>query len=215
MVINAAKKSHFHCQGYTFPYSENVSIAFRYGCKWQGTKVWHYCGTYPTNDMTVIRDERNKARDLVKAGIDPRANKKVVKIDAQAAIVEAIRANEQKRTEALTFNDLYMAWIKDDVNRSDGNKYITQSFGKYAIPVLAISRHDIYPRIICGICTGQSSQQARQPLRLSYRRTSGRCCAGRKSANLGAPCLSTAIPPNWWISKNSSQTITPKSASGN
>jgi hypothetical protein len=157
MVINAAKKSHFHCQGYTFPYSENVSIAFRYGCKWQGTKVWHYCGTYPTNDMTVIRDERNKARDLVKAGIDPRANKKVVKIDAQAAIVEAIRANEQKRTEALTFNDLYMAWIKDDVNRSDGNKYITQSFGKYAIPVLAISRYDIYPRIICGMFTVQSS----------------------------------------------------------
>jgi integrase len=73
---------------------------------------------------------------LVKAGIDPRANKKVVKIEAQAAIVEVIRADEQKRTEALTFNDLYTVWIKDGVNRSDGNKYITQSFGKHAISVL-------------------------------------------------------------------------------
>jgi integrase len=117
-------------------FSGSVSIHFRYAFKWADKVAWHYCGSYPANDMTSIRDERNKARDLVKAGIDPRANKKVVKIEAQAAIVEIIRADEQKRTEALTFNDLYTAWIKDGVNRSDGNKYITQSLGKHAIPVL-------------------------------------------------------------------------------
>jgi integrase len=117
-------------------FSGSVSIHFRYAFKWADKVAWHYCGSYPANDMTDIRDERNKARDLVKAGIDPRANKKVVKIEAQAAIVEVIRADEQKRTEALTFNDLYKVWIKDGVNRSDGNKYITQSFGKHAIPVL-------------------------------------------------------------------------------
>lgn len=116
--------------------NDNVSIAFRYGFKWQGKKAWHYCGAYPANDMTAIREERDKARALVKAGIDPRANKKVVKIEAQAAIVEVIRADEQKRTEALSFNDLYKVWIKDGVNRSDGNKYITQSLSKHAIPVL-------------------------------------------------------------------------------
>ncbi len=117
-------------------FSGSASIHFRYAFKWADKVAWHYCGSYPANDMTAIRDERNKARDLVKAGIDPRANKKVVKIEAQAAIVEVIRADEQKRTEALTFNDLYKVWIKDGVNRSDGNKYITQSFGKHAIPVL-------------------------------------------------------------------------------
>jgi len=117
-------------------FSGSVSIHFRYAFKWADKVAWHYCGSYPANDMTAIRDERNKSRDLVKAGIDPRANKKVVKIEAQAAIVEVIRADEQKRTEALTFNDLYKIWIKDGVNRSDGNKYITQSFGKHAIPVL-------------------------------------------------------------------------------
>ncbi|MEQ1741063.1 MAG: Arm DNA-binding domain-containing protein [Candidatus Nitrotoga sp.] len=88
-------------------FSGSVSIHFRYAFKWADKVAWHYCGAYPANDMTVIRDERNKARDLVKAGIDPRANKKVAKIEAQAAIVEVIRADEQKRTEALTFNDLY------------------------------------------------------------------------------------------------------------
>ena len=117
-------------------FSGSVSIHFRYAFKWADKVAWHYCGSYPANDMTSIRDERNKARDLVKAGIDPRANKKVIKIEAQAAIVEVIRADEQKRTEALTFNDLYKVWIKDGVNRSDGNKYITQSLGKHAIPVL-------------------------------------------------------------------------------
>ncbi|MDD5300090.1 MAG: tyrosine-type recombinase/integrase [Gallionella sp.] len=118
-------------------FSGSVSIHFRYAFKWADKVAWHYCGAYPANDMTTIREERDKARALVKSGIDPRANKKVVKIEAQAAIVEVIRADEQKRTEALTFNDLYKIWIKDGVNRSDGNKYITQSFGKHAIPVLA------------------------------------------------------------------------------
>lgn len=116
--------------------TENVSIAFRYGFKWQGKKAWHYCGTYPTKDMAAIRGERDKARDLVKAGIDPRANKIAAKIEAQASVDATIKADEQRRTEALTFNDLYKVWIKDGVNRSDGNKYITQSFGKHAIPVL-------------------------------------------------------------------------------
>lgn len=117
-------------------FSGTVSIHFRYAFKWAGKVAWHYCGAYPTNDMTTIREERNQARGLVKAGIDPRASKKVVKIEAQAAIVEIIRADEQRRTEAFTFNDLYKTWIKDGVNRSDGNKYIIQSFSKHAIPAL-------------------------------------------------------------------------------
>jgi len=114
----------------------SVSIVFRYGFKWQGKKVWHYCGSYPASDLAEIRNERDKSRDLVKAGVDPRANKKSVRIEAQAAVEATIQADVQKRTEALGFNDLYQAWIKDGVNRSDGNKYLTQSFGKHALPVL-------------------------------------------------------------------------------
>ncbi len=117
-------------------YSGSVSIHFRYAFKWVNKVTWQYCGAYPTNDMTVIREERNKARDLVKAGIDPRANKKVVKIEAQAAIVDVIRADEQKRASALTFQDLHTAWLRDGVNRSDGNKYIMQSFQRHALPTL-------------------------------------------------------------------------------
>jgi len=116
--------------------SGNVSIVFRYAFKWEGKVSWQYCGTYPATDIAAIREERDKARDFVKAGIDPRAYKVAAKIEAQAAVVEVIRADEQKRTEALTFKDLFDVWIKDGVNRSDGNKYLNQSFSKHAIPIL-------------------------------------------------------------------------------
>ena len=114
----------------------SVSIHFRYAFKWAEKVAWHYCGSYPSSDMTAIRKERDKARDLVKAGVDPRAQKVVAKIEAREAVEEAIRADELKRTERLTFNDLYQVWIKDGVSRSDGNKYLIQSFGKHAIPRL-------------------------------------------------------------------------------
>ncbi|MDO9050528.1 MAG: tyrosine-type recombinase/integrase [Methylotenera sp.] len=45
-------------------------------------------------------------------------------------------AAEQHKNEASTFNDLYLIWLRDGVNRSDGNRYISQSFSKHAIPVL-------------------------------------------------------------------------------
>ena len=117
-------------------FSGSVSIHFRYAFKLADKVAWHYCGAYPTNEMTAIRKERDKARALVKAGIDPRAHKVVEKIKERTTIEEAIRADELKRTQALTFDDLFQKWIMDGVSRSDGNKYITQSFGKHAIPSL-------------------------------------------------------------------------------
>ncbi|PTR17236.1 uncharacterized protein DUF4102 [Nitrosospira sp. Nsp2] len=137
--------------------SGSVSVVFRYAFKWQGKVAWHYCGTYPAVDIAVVREERDKARDLVKSGVDPRSHKVAVKIEAQAAVLEIIRVDEQKRTEALTFSDLYGIWIEDGVSRSDGNKYIRQSFGKHAIPVLRDIKvqhltenhlRDLYRRII-------------------------------------------------------------------
>lgn len=127
----------------------DVSISFRYGFKWQGKKAWHYCGTYPAVDMADIRSERDNTRKLVKDGVDPRANKKVVRILAQAAIDATIKAEEQRRSECLAFKDLFDVWIKDGVSRSDGNKYLILTFSKHALPVLGsieirrLSEHDL------------------------------------------------------------------------
>ena len=86
--------------------------------------------------LDEIRDERNKAKLLVKQGIDPRTKKTADKIEAQAEIDEIIIAEEQKRTAKFTFNDLYKTWIKDGVNRADDNKFIMLTFDNHAIPQL-------------------------------------------------------------------------------
>lgn len=120
----------------TVRFSQKISIHFRYQFRWQGKTAWHYCGIYPMTELTAIRAERDKARDLVKSGVDPRTDKKAAKIEAQDARLETIRLDEIKRTSALTFADLFAAWIKDGVARSDSNKYLKQSFNKYSSPAL-------------------------------------------------------------------------------
>jgi len=70
---------------------------------------------------------------------------------------EKVDAVEQKKTEASTFNDVYLVWLRDGVSRSDGNKYIKQSFNKHAISYLGsielrkLTEHhlrDLYRKII-------------------------------------------------------------------
>ena len=146
--------------------SSHISIAFRYGFKLLGKKVWHYCGAYPSLPLKKIRENREGARNLVKLGIDPRAKKLADKIIAQNEIEVTIAEEKQKlvdaeieRAKLLSFQDLYDAWIKDGVARSDGNKYITQSLNKHALPLLGkvyvrdLTEHDLrdlYRKIILG-----------------------------------------------------------------
>ncbi len=115
---------------------DQVAINFKYQYQFEGRMAWHYCGTFPATDMAAIREERDKARDLVKRGLDPKVEKVVAKIEAQTAQSSIIRADELKRTEALTFGDLFAAWIKDGVARGDGNAYLIRSFEKYTKPTI-------------------------------------------------------------------------------
>ncbi len=113
-----------------------VSIRFLYIFRWQEKSAWFSCGTYPTNDIASIRRNRDVARQAVKDGKDPRLEKKAERIKAQQELQRTIQQEEQRLTEALTFQDLYDAWIKDGVSRADGNKYLKQSLGKHALPAL-------------------------------------------------------------------------------
>lgn len=134
-----------------------VSIRFQYIFRLGAKTSVFQCGTYPTVSLSTIRKNRDNAKRLVSEGIDPRAKKEADKIEAQAAVLEVIREDEIKRSEALTFKDLYDCWIKDGVSRRDGNKCIMQSFGKHALPKLgsieirSLSEHDLrdlYRKII-------------------------------------------------------------------
>lgn len=133
-----------------------VTVPFRFAFKMNGKVSWHYCGIYPHDSMSVIRKIRDDARSAVKAGIDPRAKKQADKIIAQNDIAATIAAEKQRLVDVevelaknRSFQDLYDVWIKDGVSRSDGNKYIIQSFNKHALPFLGkisireLSEHDL------------------------------------------------------------------------
>jgi integrase len=115
---------------------DKVSIRFQYIFRIGNKTSFFQCGTYPVLSLALIRKNRDNAKKLVSEGIDPRQKKIADKIEAQAAVLEVIRADEQKRSEERTFRDLYDIWIKDGVNRSDENKSIKQAFVKHALPVL-------------------------------------------------------------------------------
>ena len=146
--------------------SNSVTVPFRFAFKLNGKVCWHYCGIYPQDNMATIRKVRDDARVSVKAGIDPRAKKLADKIIAQNEIDATIADEKQKlidaeieRAKNLSFQDLYDAWIKDGVSRSDENKYIAQSFNKHALPSLGkvyvrdLTEHDLrdlYRKIVLG-----------------------------------------------------------------
>jgi len=63
-----------------------------------------------------------------------------INYQTQQADLKQAKADEVEKykTEALTFNDLYLVWLRDGVSRADGNRYISQSFSKHAIPTLGV-----------------------------------------------------------------------------
>lgn len=117
---------------------EVISIRFKYAYRWMGKVEWFSCGTYPSNDLVKIRETRDLARQQVKSGIDPKEKKLADKINNQVAIEKVIADAEQRKTDNLSFKDLFDIWINDGVSRSDKNKYLIQSFTKHALPSLAM-----------------------------------------------------------------------------
>lgn len=113
-----------------------VSIPFRYGFKWEGKKAWYYAGAYPAVDLAVIRQNRDKARDLVAEGINPNDEKKAARIDAQAAVVATITEAKRQEAENKTFADLFDTWITDGVARDDGNAELIRTFNLDLLPVV-------------------------------------------------------------------------------
>jgi len=117
-----------------FNAKNELLISFRYAFKRDGKVCWFYCGSYPKNDLTKIRDNRSDAEKNVKLGIDPREKKitdKIVRNQEQ----KEIKALEAKRiSEALTINDMFNHWVDVGVKRINNNKSIIQSFSNHILP---------------------------------------------------------------------------------
>lgn len=116
--------------------SGKLFILFKYAFKWEKKVNWFYCGVFPTKDLSEIRQLRDEARDLVKQGIDPRANKIASKIENRNAVAQVLQLEEQRKADIKTIKDMFEAWTADGVRRKDGNKSIIQTFNKYILPVI-------------------------------------------------------------------------------
>lgn len=114
----------------------DVAIRFKYAYRWQGKIKWYQCGTYPQTNLSEIRKRRNNARELVATGFEPTAQKKATVIAINLANQAAIDKAKKAREAQATVQDLFDAWIKDGVNRKDGNAELRRSFDKDVLPTL-------------------------------------------------------------------------------
>lgn len=113
-----------------------VSIRFRYAFKWERRVAWHQCGTWPASSLEAIRQQRDRARALARAGINPSDRKKATRIEAQAKVAAVIAEEARQAAERLTNREMFEAWIADGVLRADGNAELRRLFNKDVLPLL-------------------------------------------------------------------------------
>ena len=114
----------------------SVTISFYYRFRFEGKSKDYSCGTWPADSLSAIRSVRDDARRKVAAGIDPGAEKKVVRHEQQEVMAAKLAQIEARRIEDLTVQDLFDSWIVDGVRRKDGNAALKRLFAADVLPAL-------------------------------------------------------------------------------
>jgi integrase len=115
---------------------DTVSVRFKYAFKWAGKVAWYQCGTWPTVNMEVIRQQRDDARDKVRAGVNPSDQKKADRIEAQAKVESVLAEAQRLQAERLPFQAMFDTWMTDGVARADGNAELRRTFEKDILPAI-------------------------------------------------------------------------------
>ena len=110
--------------------SGSISIKFKFGYKLDKKKNWFYCGTYPHTPLAVIREQRIYAKQQLKVGSDPKIAKRADKSIRRS--LEKL-ADQERKTDQLTFRDLFNEWIENGVNRVDENETLKRSFTNHVL----------------------------------------------------------------------------------
>jgi len=127
----------------------SISIAFYYRFRFGGKLNDFSCGTWPADGLAAIRSNRDAARKKVSEGVDPRADKKIVRHQRQIEVQTLIQEMDRKRAEDLKVQDMFDAWIKDGVRRKDDNAELKRSFGADVLPDIGtiaikdLTEHDL------------------------------------------------------------------------
>ena len=128
-----------------------VSVNFKYAYKWQGVRRNHYCGTWPDEGLAALRQERDRARELIATGVNPSDQRRAERIDAQAQVLAAIAEADRAKAELekrLTVQALFDHWKRVSLTpqaladgsrtgRKDGGEYVEQAFKRRVFPKLA------------------------------------------------------------------------------
>ena len=113
-----------------------VTVHWRYAFKRNGRVAWHYCGTWPIVSLEAIRLARDTARDSLRRGADPNEKRQADRIEEREKVRATIAADERRRTEDATVEELAREWLKNGVLRKDGNADLRRSFEKDLFPRL-------------------------------------------------------------------------------
>jgi integrase len=113
-----------------------ISVRFKSAFKWEGKVAWHQCGTWPATSMAEIREARDKARQLVKQGINPNDHKKAVRVESREKVEATLAEARRREAEDLSFRSMFEAWLADGVSRDDRNAELKRTFEKDVVPFI-------------------------------------------------------------------------------
>jgi integrase len=132
-----------------------VSLSFYYRFRFDGKLKDLSCGTWPADSLAKIRAVRDVARAKVTKGIDPGSEKKVSRLEQQDLIVAKLAEIELRRSENLTLQDMFDAWLTDGVRRKDGNAELQRAFGADVLPKIgAVAIKDLTEHDLRGVLRG-------------------------------------------------------------
>jgi len=141
-----------------------VTISFYYRFRWADKLKDLSCGTWPSDSLAKIRAKRDAAKLNVAQGIDPGAQKKVTKHEAQEAIMSGLAEMERLHAENLSVQELFEAWLTDGVRRKDSNAELRRSFTADVLPKIGkiaiknLTEHDL--RSLLRVMVGRGVNRA-------------------------------------------------------
>ena len=139
---------------------KGVTVAFRFEFKLDGAKRDFALGSWPKLSLAELRGERDKVRVTVAEGLDPTKARKAEQIKEKNELEAVLAAEEARREQELTLDDLFNSWIEQGVNRVDGNQELKRAYAKNIspkigkIPLRLLTEKDIRgmikPEVVAG-----------------------------------------------------------------
>ena len=114
--------------------ADAITVHWRYAFKREGRVAWHYCGTWPLVSLEGIRAARDAARAALKRGADPNEKRLADRIVERERVRATIDADQRRRAEDATVEEMARAWLKTGVLRKDGNAELRRAFEKDLLP---------------------------------------------------------------------------------